>query len=55
MSAWKISSAVSACSFQVSLSDHEIPIPKLMFMKIDEIMELDLDFFLSPVEGGARS
>lgn len=40
------------CTFQVLLSDHEIPIPKLMFMKIDEVMELDLDFFLSPASGG---
>lgn len=40
------------CAFQVLLSDHEIPIPKLMFMKIDEVMELDLDFFLSSAEGG---
>ncbi|MBT8395916.1 MAG: YceI family protein [Gemmatimonadetes bacterium] len=40
------------CAFQVVLSDHEIPVPKLMFMKIDEVMELDLDFFLSPAGGG---
>jgi polyisoprenoid-binding protein YceI len=40
------------CAFQVLLSDHEIPIPKLMFMKIDEVMELDLDFFLSPASSG---
>jgi len=38
------------CSFEVALPDHEIPIPKLMFMKINEVMALDLDFFLSPVE-----
>ena len=45
------------CAFQVILSDHAIPIPKLMFMKIDEVMELDLDFFLSPTseKGGRRS
>lgn len=36
------------CAFEVLLSDHEIPIPKLMFMKIDEIMEVDLEFFLTP-------
>jgi len=40
------------CSFTVVLSDHGIPIPKLMFMKIDEVMELDLDFYLSPAKGG---
>jgi len=43
------------CGFDVVLSDHQIPIPKLMFMKIDEIMEVDLDFYLSPVQGGKRS
>jgi len=40
------------CTFQVILSDHGIPIPKLMFMKIDEVMELDLDFFLTSAGGG---
>jgi len=40
------------CAFQVTLSDHAIPIPRLMFMKIDEVMELDLDFFLAPVKSG---
>ena len=40
------------CAFTVVLSDHGIPIPKLMFMKIDEIMELEIDFFLSPARGG---
>ncbi len=40
------------CAFQVVLSDHDIPIPRLMFMKINEVMELDLDFFLSPAGGG---
>ena len=34
------------CAFQVTLSHHDIPIPKLMFMKIDEVMELSLDFHL---------
>jgi len=37
------------CAFPVSLSDHRIPIPKLMFMKIDEVMELELDFYLKMV------
>lgn len=40
------------CAFTVVLSDHDIPIPKLMFMKIDEVMELDLDLFLIPAKGG---
>jgi hypothetical protein len=35
----------------VSLSDHGIPIPKLLFMKIDEVMELELDFYLRAVAG----
>ena len=45
------------CAFQVILSDHDIPIPKLMFMKIDEVMKLELDFFLSPTpeKEGRRS
>ncbi len=34
------------CDFDVLLSDHNIDIPKLMFMKIDERMELTLDFYL---------
>ena len=34
------------CAFQATLSDHDIPIPKLMFMKIDEVIEVELDFFL---------
>jgi len=37
------------CAFGVALSDHGIPIPKLMFMKIDELMELELDFYLQIV------
>ena len=40
------------CTFEVTLSDHDIPIPRLMFMKIDEVMALDLDLFLTPVSGG---
>jgi hypothetical protein len=39
-------------AFQVTPSDHGIPIPKLMFMKINEVMEVDLDFLLSPARGG---
>jgi len=34
------------CAFQATLSDHDIRIPKLMFMKIDEVIEVELDFFL---------
>jgi len=32
--------------FEVKLSDHGIDIPKLMFLKIDERMQLELDFYL---------
>ena len=43
------------CAFQVALSDHDIPIPRLMFMKINEVIEVDLDFFLTPTkESGDR-
>ena len=42
------------CAFPVSLSDHGIPIPKLMFMKIDEVMELELDFYLKAVSEEVR-
>lgn len=40
------------CAFQVVLSDHDIPIPKLMFMKIEEVVDLTLDFFLNPAGTG---
>ncbi len=43
-----------SCAFQVKLSDHNIPIPRLMFLKINEVMELELDFFLAPAGGGER-
>jgi hypothetical protein len=42
------------CAFSVALSDHDIPIPKLMFMKIDELMELEVDFYLQMVSREAR-
>jgi polyisoprenoid-binding protein YceI len=35
------------CSFTVALSDHGIPIPRFLFMRINEVMELDLDFYLT--------
>ena len=34
------------CAFSVLLTDHGIKIPKLMFMKIDEEIRLELDFYL---------
>jgi polyisoprenoid-binding protein YceI len=33
--------------FEVSLSDFDIEIPSIMFLKIDENMKLKLDFFMS--------
>ena len=38
------------CRFQVLLSDYDIEIPSLMFMKISETIQLDLDFFVRRVE-----
>ncbi len=34
-------------NFEVKLSDYNIDIPKLMFMKINEVMKLELDFYTS--------
>lgn len=34
------------CRFEVKLSDFDIPIPQLMFMKINEVMDLRLNFYL---------
>ena len=40
------------CAFQVLLSDHDIEIPKVMFMKLANEIRLELDFVLQPAEGG---
>ena len=37
------------CDFDVALTDHDIEIPSLMFMKIDEIIAVKLDFHLKVV------
>lgn len=37
-------------NFEVKLSDFNIPIPQLMFLKISEIMKLNLDFFTKKVK-----
>jgi polyisoprenoid-binding protein YceI len=42
------------CGFPVNLSDHDIEIPKLMFMKIGEVVEVDLRFYLKPAEAGGE-
>ncbi len=38
-------------SFEVKLTDHKIEVPKLMFLKIDETMQLEVDFQLKKVKG----
>lgn len=35
--------------FDVNLNDHKIEVPKLMFFKINEIMDLRLNFFMKKV------
>ncbi len=40
-----------ACSFQVNLTDHDIEIPKIMFLKLAEDIGLELDFRLRPASG----
>jgi polyisoprenoid-binding protein YceI len=37
-------------SFIVALTDHKIEVPSLMFQKIDENMQLELDFYLMKVD-----
>lgn len=39
------------CEFQVRLPDHDIKIPSLMFLKISEVVELAVDFHVSPAAG----
>ena len=38
------------CSFSVFLSDHDIEIPKLMFLKLNNEIRMALNFILEPVE-----
>jgi polyisoprenoid-binding protein YceI len=38
------------CSFQVLLTDHEIEVPKVMFLKLNNEIQLELDFRIEPVE-----
>jgi polyisoprenoid-binding protein YceI len=40
------------CGFTVLLSDHDIKIPKVMFLKLNNEVLLTLDFHVEPVEGG---
>ncbi len=37
------------CRFEVSLVEHDVEIPSLMFFKIGEIVDLHLDFYLKRV------
>ena len=41
------------CEFQLRLPDHDIEIPSLMFLKINEVIELAVDFHVSPAAGEA--
>lgn len=36
-------------SFEVKLTDYNIDIPKIMFLKIDETMKLEVDFFVKEI------
>ena len=38
------------CSFEVLLSDFDIEIPKVMFMKLANEIRLELDFFVAPAD-----
>ena len=38
------------CAFQVLLSDFDIDIPQVMFLKLANEIELELDFALKPAE-----
>ncbi len=38
-----------SCAFELKLSDFDIEIPKLMFLKIDEVIKVELDFHLKKV------
>jgi hypothetical protein len=35
----------------VLLSDHDIEIPSVMFLKLNNEVQLTLDFYIEPVEG----
>lgn len=45
---------VVECAFEVNLEDYDIEVPSLMFLKINEIIELDLRFSLIKVEKGDK-
>jgi polyisoprenoid-binding protein YceI len=41
-----------ACTFQVLLSDHDIDIPRIMFLKLADEIRVDLDFVMTLAVGG---
>jgi polyisoprenoid-binding protein YceI len=43
-----------SCEFEVRLTDHDISVPRLMFLKINEVIDVHIDFFLSPAAADAR-
>lgn len=42
------------CAFMVSLSDHDIRIPRVMFLKLAEQVRVEIDFRLKPASGGEQ-
>ena len=38
------------CAFSVFLSDHDIELPQLMFLKLNNEIRMELNFTLEPVE-----
>jgi|WetSurMetagenome_2_1015567.scaffolds.fasta_scaffold37999_2 polyisoprenoid-binding protein YceI len=36
------------CNFEVKLPDYNIKIPKLLFMKVNEVIRLQVDYYLKP-------
>ena len=36
------------CAFAVKMSDHDITLPKMMFMSADEVIDVNLDFYIKP-------
>ena len=43
------------CSFQILLSDHNIRIPKVMFLKMNNEIQLYFDFFVQEMEDGSET
>ncbi len=42
----------ATCAFQVLLSDHDIEIPKIMFLKLANEIRVELDFVMTLADGG---